>query len=139
MSILEKAKRDIERITSNTNEFARRALFIAVDGTQVEVGAIHTKHHFGVDAELQKWVNTKNAHISVSEKFLTDSGYPVRKNGEVFLQKHRVLVKDSTGTRVMYNIDQWFPNETIGLITCILGMEDDQSQIFDYKFSDDFE
>ncbi len=122
MSLLERAKADIERITSNLNEFARVATFYSPTGETATVNILHTKHHLGVDAELQKWVNTKNAHISVSEKFLVDAGYPVRNgNRDVFLQKHKVKVADSTGQEVTYVIEQWFPNETIGLITCILG------------------
>lgn len=122
MSLLERAKADIEKITSNLNEFARAATFYAPSGETATVNILHTKHHLGVDAELQKWVNTKNAHISVSEKFLTDAGYPVRNaDHQVFLQKHKVKVADSTGEEVTYVIEQWFPNETIGLITCILG------------------
>lgn len=127
MSLLEKAKRDIEKISSNLNEFARSALFQAPSGETAIVNIIHTKHHLGVDAELQKWANVKNAHISVSEKFLTDAGYPVRNSeGKVFLERHKVTVKDSTGQDCTYVVEQWFPNETIGLITCILG---------DYKYS----
>ena len=127
MSLLESAKRDIERITSNVGEFARAATFKAPTGEEVTVNVLHTKHHLGVDAELKKWANTKNAHISVSEKFLVDAGYPVRNaEGKVYLEQHKVTVKDSTGTDCTYVIEQWFPNETIGLITCILG---------DYKYS----
>lgn len=122
MGLLERAKADIERITSNLNEFARAAVFYAPTGETASVNILHTKHHLGVDAELQKWVNTKNAHISVAEKFLTDAGYPVRNSGgDVSLLRHKVKVADSTGTEVTYMIEQWFPNETVGLITCILG------------------
>lgn len=97
-------------------------VLIAPGGEWIKVSGLHTKHHLGLDAELQKWVNTKNAHISVSEKFLVDGGYPVRNSeGDVDFQYHKVLVKDSTDNIVLYNIDQWFPNETVGLITCILG------------------
>lgn len=126
MSLLERAKRDIERITSNLDGFARTATFFAPTGEEATVNILHTKHHLGFDAEKQKWANTKNAHLSVSEKFLTDAGYPVRTNGLVNLLHHKVKVNDSTGTECIYNIDQWFPDETIGLIMCILGFDDSE-------------
>lgn len=122
MTILERAKADIERITGNQNEWGQPIVFIAPTGETVSVIGLVTKHHLGVDAELQKWVNTKNAHISVSEKYLTDLSYPLRNaNGDVDLKDHKVQVSDSTGATYTSRIDQWFPDETIGLITCILG------------------
>lgn len=127
MSLLDRIKADVKRIVSNTDEFARMATFTAPSGETATVPVLHTKHHLGLDAQLQKFVNTKNAHLSVSEDVLLYEMYPVRNaNGEVNLQFHKVRVADSTGTEVLYNIDQWFPNETIGLITCILGTEEDE-------------
>ena len=127
MSLLDRIKADVKRIVSNTDEFAVLATFTAPNGETATVPVIHTKHHLGIDAQLQKWVNTKNAHLSVSEDVLQYAMYPVRNvAGDVDLQGHKVRVADSTGTEVLYNIDQWFPNETIGLITCILGTEEDE-------------
>lgn len=101
------------------------ATFIAPDNTmQITTELIHTEHHLGVDAELQKWVNTKNAHISVAEKKFIDTGYPyMNDEGKVDLQFHKVRVTIANGEEKLYNIEQWFPNNTIGLITCLLGSE----------------
>jgi hypothetical protein len=67
-------------------------------------------------------VNTKNAHIAISEKFLSDASYPYRNlSGEVSLKNHRIAVADSTGLVKNYVIREIFPDETIGLIVCILG------------------
>lgn len=121
MGLLEKAKQDIERITSNLDGFAAVITLTAPDDSTVTVNGLHSKHHLGIDPEGNR-VNTKNAHISISEKFLTDASYPVRNaSGQVHLKKHRVSVKDSTGEVCEYVITEFFPNETIGLITCILG------------------
>lgn len=123
MSLLDRAKADIETITSNTNDFGKTMTLISPHGDELEVTGLHTKHHLAIDDEGEL-VNSKNAHISVSEKFLTDGGYPVRINGEVSLKNHRVRVTDSTGEEKTYSINQWFPDETVGLITCILGKYD---------------
>lgn len=79
-----------------------------------------SKHHisFGTDGTL---VNAKNAHICLSEADLVALGYPVRVGGEVVLLNHIVAVKDSSGVEKSYVIQEQFPDETIGLIVCILG------------------
>lgn len=123
MSLKERAKADIERITSNTNEWAQAMTLIAPSGgPELDIQAIFTSHTLGVDAQLQKWSNVPNAHFSVSEKQLIDGQYPyLNSGGVVHLEHHKVRVTDSSGTEYVYRINQWFPNRTIGLITCLLG------------------
>lgn len=122
MGLIDKAKADIEQITSNLNEWGVSMVLTAVPGLEsVTIVGLHTKHRILIDTD-GNFVNTKNAHISVSEKFLTEAGYPVRNgSGEVSLINHRVSVKDSTGLVKEYVITEAFPDETIGLICCILG------------------
>lgn len=120
MSLIAQAKVDIEQITSNQDDFAVEIKFTAPDNTTATISGLHTKIHLGVNSEGEA-VNSRKAHISVSEKFLTDANYPVRNSsGEVSLMNHLVEVKDSTGTSKKYKMMQFFPDETIGLITCIL-------------------
>lgn len=122
MGLVDQAKADIEQITSTTDDWAVSITLIAPTLETVTLTGLHTKHHLSIDVESGKQVNAKNAHISVSEKFMTDALYPVRDlKGDVNLKNHRVRVKDSTGEVKDYVINQWFPDETIGLITCILG------------------
>lgn len=123
MSLIAQAKADIEKITGNTGEFAKGMTFTSPTppGQTAVVNGLHTKHHLGVDTDGAE-VNAENAHVSVSEKALTDEGYTVRNaEGEVDLKDHKVTVKDSTGVNITYVIREWFQNETIGLIVCILG------------------
>jgi hypothetical protein len=121
MSLLDQIKKDIEDITGNPNEFGREIIFVAPDESMATVTGLHTKHHLGIDTDGNP-VNSKNAHISISEYYLALQDYPVRNQaGEVNLKNHKVTVKDSTGNDCTYVIREWFPNETIGLITCILG------------------
>jgi hypothetical protein len=120
MGLIDQAKKDIERITSNAREFGVSMLFLAPTSETATISGLHTKHHLGIDQD-GNMINSKTSKISVSEKFLTDSGYPVRNvAGEVDLRGHKVTVKDSTGSDCTYVIRQWFPDETIGLITCIM-------------------
>ena len=80
-----------------------------------------SKHHINFDADGNS-INSKNAHICISETELVSLGYPVRNaNNEVDLYLHRVSVSDSSGLTKEYVINEIFPDETLGLITCILG------------------
>ena len=79
-----------------------------------------TKHHINFDTDGAQ-INAKNAHICISEQVLADAGYPVRVNEEIFLKNHRIIVKDSSGVSKNYIIKENLPNETLGLIVCILG------------------
>lgn len=120
MSLIAQAKKDSEKITSNSNGWAVQMTFTAPDSTTATINGIHSKHHLGVDTD-GNMVNSKKAHVSFSEKFLTDLGYPVRNAaGEVALTGHKVSVKDSTGIVKNYIMFSFFPDETIGLIVCIL-------------------
>lgn len=116
------ARADVKQITGDTGGAAVEVTFTApAPGNQVmTIPAIHSKHHFSYDAN-GKPVNSRNAHVSFSESNV-EAGYPIRNAaGEVHLHGHRVLVKDSTGADKQYMIREWFPDETIGLIVCILG------------------
>jgi hypothetical protein len=120
MSLLDDIKSDIEDFTSDEDGPTRSISFVAPTGETATINGLHTKHHFAHDTDGNP-VNLKNAHISFSEGLLIAEDYPVRNShGEVDLTSHKVTVKDSTGTENTYIIRQWFPNETIGLITCLL-------------------
>lgn len=86
---------------------------------QVTIVGLHVKHHMGFDADGNV-VNSKNASVTFSEKAMIDAGYSIRVGGEVNLDKHKVSVKDSTGNIYNYMVKTWLPDETLGLITCIL-------------------
>ena len=120
MGLIDQAKSDIKDITSNLNDFGVSMTFMAPTNETATINGLHSKHHLNIDTD-GNMINSKNAHISFSESLLTAKGYPVRKNGEVNLKDHKVAVKDSTGNNITYIINQWFPDETIGLIMCTLG------------------
>jgi hypothetical protein len=118
-SLLDQAREDIKQITSNLNDFAIPATFTAPTAETKDINVIHSKHHTSIDTDGRR-VNSKNASLSFSESLMV--GYPVRDNkGEVNLKGHLVQVPDSTGVVKTYSINQWYPDETLGLIVCIIG------------------
>ena len=138
MRLIDKAKEDWQRYTSNTNEFGVAITLTSLQNDILELVGLATKHHIGIDTD-GNLVNTKNAHVSFSEKFLTDVSYPVRDvSGEVNLKGHKVTYSDSTGNPRTYVIREWFPDETVGMITCILGDYITETNVFDITFNDTF-
>jgi len=118
MGLIDQAKADIAQITSNLDDFAVEIKLTAPDGTEKNITGLHTKIHLGVDTDGMP-VNSRKAHISFSEVNITN--YPMRNSrGEVDLRNHNMEVKDSTGITKKYTINQFFPDETIGLIVCIV-------------------
>lgn len=120
MSLIDQARLDIASITSDLGGFGVSAIFTSPLGVLVSVPVLHTKHHLSVDTDGNK-VNSKNAHLSVAESNLIAALYPIRNAyNEVNLKGHKVTIKDSTGLDCTYMIREWFPNETTGLIVCVL-------------------
>lgn len=124
MNLKQQAQLDVKQITTNkATGFGEDILLTAPNGQTATVVGLHTKHHLGADTDGNR-VNTKNAHISFAEAALlaVNPLYPVRNaGGEVALKDHLVVVKDSTGLDKNYIIKEWFPDETVDLIVCILG------------------
>lgn len=123
MSLLDAARTDLATITQNDSEWARSMTMYAPTGETVVIKGLHTFHSLGFDAQLQKFANTPNGHINFTEQQLVDGGYPYKNaNGDVDLSNHKVSVNDSEGILRTYDIEQWFPDKTVGLIMCILGL-----------------
>lgn len=79
-----------------------------------------TKHFINFDSDGNP-INSKNVHICIDESVLVTQGYPVRNaKTEVSLLNHIVTYPDSTGIVKKYIIRENFPDETLGLIVCIL-------------------
>lgn len=121
MGLRDQAKQDIEGITSNKESgFGIDMIFTAPTSETATITGISSVIHLGVDTD-GNMVNAKKAHISFSEKFLIDAGYPVRNaQNQVDLVGHIIQVKDSAQILRKYQMQNIFPNETVGLITCTL-------------------
>ena len=117
--LIEQAKGDWQRFSSDLNGWGVEITLTAPTAEVANIAGLGTNHHIGIDTDGNP-INTKNAHITISEQLLVDAGYPVRVNNEVSLLQHRVSYKDSTGVTKEYVIEETFPDETIGMITCIL-------------------
>lgn len=90
-------------------------------GEAVMIKGLATKHNNSVGTDGLP-INAKNAHCSLIESYLTGLGYTVRDtNGEVNLRNHRVSFADSSGVVKNYIIKETMPDETVGVIVCILG------------------
>lgn len=120
MNIIDRARRDMQRFTGNTvNGFAQTLVFTPPTGATATVPGLHTKHHMDANND-GRLVNTKQMHVSCAEKALTDAGYTTRVNGQCSFKGHKVTVSDAAGTHT-YKVQEWFPDEQLGLIVFILG------------------
>ena len=123
--LTEQARKDWQRITSSGG-FEENITFKTPDSVvpavEVIVKGLATKHNLNVDTDGNA-VSSKNVHITVSEALLVAAGYPVRNDeNEVSLIDHKIDYADSTESGLQnYVILECFPDETVGVITCILG------------------
>lgn len=125
MSLHDIARADIATITQNDSEWGKPMTLYAPTGETLAIKGLHTFHSLGFDAQKQKFANTPNGHINFTEQQLVDGGYPyTNSDGDVDLSNHKVSVNDSEGILQTYILEQWFPDKTVGLIMCILGLYD---------------
>lgn len=111
---LDRAQSDILRFTQAG--FAVDLVFTAPTAATASVRGLASKHRMSVNPEDGLPINSPNIHVSVVESLLTDQSYPTRNsNGEIYLRGHRVLYNGIT-----YKISENWPDETLGLIVCIL-------------------
>lgn len=96
--------------------------FFRVAGqNEVTVLGLGTSHYLGIDPDTRTLVNSRNTQCSVSEQLLTEQGFSTRNaDGEVTLKNAFVKYADVTGIERTYRITEIFPDNTIGLIICIL-------------------
>lgn len=133
MGLLDQARLDTQRYTQDLEGFAVDIqifspgettfdeTFDKTFGIMAEIKGLHTKHHMDMNPETGERTNSKNAHVSFTEEQLTAMDYPIRNAaGEVELKDHLIKVKDSTGELIPYTIRNFYPDETLGLIVCIL-------------------
>lgn len=121
MSLLNLARRDIKNITGNGRGFATALTFTTPDGqTTATINGLATAHSFVINSEGLA-VNSKNYHCSFAESLLTAEGYTTRSNGKVYLKDHKVSWTDATGTEKTYKIEDWMPDDTVGIIPLRLG------------------
>lgn len=117
--ILQAARNDAKKILASGGFEEDITLSTPDGGLTISTKGLATKHH--INFEMEGPVNSKNAHICIDESDITDKNYIVRNSdGEVNLLSHKVQVSDNTGEIKKYLIKEHFPNETLGLIICVL-------------------
>lgn len=124
MGLTELAKATWETITTNkVSGFGVDMKIITPDNiTILDIIGIHSKHNIRYDPETGNLVNGKSAHCSFSENLLITASYPHRNSDEeIDLKKHKIFVKDSSGVEKKYIINETIPDETLGVILCVLG------------------
>lgn len=120
-SIKDLAKKDWQRFTSDPKGHGESMTLIAPTSETLIITGLHTRHNLDVSTDGRA-VNSMNAHISISEKLLTDAAYPHRNDDDIVdFKGHKAIAKDSRGTEITYMIREWWPDETVGMIVCKLG------------------
>lgn len=119
-NLLQLARRDAKFFVTNGGFEESITITTPTNDMTVSLTGFATKHWINFDSDGNP-INSKNAHISFDEKILIDANYPLRNaKGEVSLLKHIVAYPDSTGVVKKYVVRESFPDETLGLIVCIL-------------------
>lgn len=124
MGLMDTIAQDIKSILTNTNDFGVNITLYAPTSPQkvVTVGGTVKKHHLTFDENGMVKGNVKNATCTVSELSLNAANYPVRNaNGEVTFEGHRVSWSDVNGTAITYAVNEWWPDERLGVLVLILG------------------
>jgi hypothetical protein len=123
MGILDFARKDWKIILGSKLDFSVDITITnPKTGETAQVVGLNTKHWFKVDYETGMIVNTRNAHINISEAELVAAYFPTRNAaGEVNIKGCIIKVADSTGIEKEYIITQAHPDETVGVLVCLLG------------------
>ena len=120
--IVEKAQADAKRILNNLWKVSLTFQNRDKSQTAIITGAA-SSHRISIDPDTRMPVNANNTQVTICEQDLIDEGYTVRNAaGEVDLRRHYVKYTDSTGFEKTYTVDETWPDQTIGLIVCILGL-----------------
>lgn len=118
---MDQIQADILAITTNGDDFGVALEFASIDGeTTVTVNGLASSHHLRIDFDGAA-VAGRNVSISVAEAALVAEDFPTRNaGGDIKLRNCTVKWTDATGTEKSYVIKDAHPDDTLGLIVCIL-------------------
>ena len=121
MGIMDLIKRDVAHITTTVEGFSVPITFINPDdGEEFELRGLHTRHSLSFNTDGMP-INGVNAHVSVSESEFVRTDYNYKNEaGEISLKGHFVKATDSGGNERIYEVREWYPDDTISLIVCVL-------------------
>lgn len=87
----------------------------------ITIQGLATRHRQSYDPDTGLPIIGKNNHCTFSEQTLNDLGFATRnQSNEVIVKGWLVSWSDTTGIH-KYKIEEPSPDETLGLIKCILG------------------
>jgi len=115
MGLVDQLRQDVQRITTDLNEFAVSITLTAPTGETVETSGVYSKHHLAYDTDGVR-VNTRQTCITISEAPLIAQYYPTRNSNGVHFEGHKVTMESIT-----YICNEWLEDNTAGTILLILG------------------
>lgn len=118
MTLSEIAIRDAQNIVKNAVDFALPIRLTSPNATVLNINALQTKHHNGMDGDGFK-VSARQHSIVVSEKDLENYPY-LNPSGDISFKNHTVQTTDSAGKTELFLVQDWFPDRTVGIIVLIL-------------------
>ena len=121
----DRAIADVKRISQGTWG-CDITLTAPAPGSEIaNIRGFSSKHNLKIDPDTGLPVNSQNIHVSFAESVVLDANpnYPTRdQNGEIYFKDHFVNFADAAGNVGNFQIDENFPDETLDLIVCILGV-----------------
>lgn len=118
MRILNLARSHARRFTNNGGFEVAAMLSSPSFTTPLELQVLYSRHHLAYNTDGQA-VDDAQVSVSIAEADLLAGNYPYQSNGDIMLRDHKIVLSDTTGEKT-YIIDRAFPDQTLGLILCIL-------------------
>ena len=92
-----------------------------LDSSEVTIQGLATRHRDAFDPENGLPVVGLNCHCTISEKTLNSLGYGTRTQDNILKIRGWKVSWDDNLNTVTYKIEEPSPDETLGIIKCILG------------------
>ena len=87
----------------------------------LNIRGLFASHHNSINTDGVP-INAKTTRLTIIEKDLTDHDYVTRNSkGYVSMKDHKVSFIDASGVLQYFIVNEVFPDNTLGVITLILG------------------
>lgn len=122
MGLLDRARADARKILGDLAGWATMLTFTSPLGEIITIPGTFFKRTLTVMTGDGTPSNARQIHITFSETEMIAAYYEIRNaEGKVHLEGHLVSCADSTGITHTYIIREWHPDETLGIVRCMLG------------------
>lgn len=119
--ILKQARLEIAKFNSQGG-FSVDIVLKGKDGLlNCELKGISTNHFLSFDTSGNQ-INSRNAHVLISEKDLISNEYSYKnsKTNEISLFKHKISVMNQNNEMKNFVVSETYPSETFGMIVLML-------------------